>query len=101
VKQQGEWFMPPYLVKIVHVEPERRVVWKMFPEHGDGFLAFVEFAISPVGSRTQFQYHVYTEALLPRMSSKELAAAEKKMADDYERLEKHIFPILKRVAEGQ
>src|SRR5437764_11597832 len=39
VKQQGEWYMPPYLVKIIGLTPERQIVWKMFPQEGASFVA--------------------------------------------------------------
>jgi hypothetical protein len=100
VKQQGEWCMPPYLVKIIRLVPERQIVWKMLPQEGQSYVAFVDFSLTPEGSLTRFLCNVYTEALVPRMSDASLKALEAKMAADYEKLEGHVFPTLKRLAEG-
>ena len=100
VKQQGEWYMPPYLVKIIKIIPERQIVWKMFPVEGSSFMAFVEFSLVPEGAQTRFLCDVYTEAIVPRMADASLRELEAKMAADYEKLGNHIFPILKRLAES-
>jgi hypothetical protein len=99
VKQQGEWYMAPYLVKTIRLVPERQIVWKMLPQEGASFVAFVDFLLVPEGARTNFVCNVYTEALLPRMSPETLGTVEQKMAADYEKLEGYVFPILKRLAE--
>ena len=81
--------MPPYLVKIIRIVPERQIVWKTFPREGDSFFAFVHFSLTPQGAKTEFLVNVYTEALVPRTSTQALQALEKQMAGDYERLEAH------------
>lgn len=99
-KQQGEWYMPPYYAKIVHIKPGRQIVWKLFPLEGDSFFAFVDFALSEDGGVTTFTSNVYAEFRLPLTTDANRSATEAKMAQDYERLEDHIFPILKSLAEG-
>jgi hypothetical protein len=99
-KMQGEWFMPPYLVKIVRIVPEKQIVWTMFPQIGDGFFAFVDWQLVREGEQTVFVSNVYSEARMPRVADAAIPAIEEQMGAAYDKLEGYVFPILKRLAEG-
>lgn len=60
-KKQGPFWIPPYLVKIVHIEVNRTVVWKMYPEQGDDATAFVDFSLTEVEGGTLFAIRNYKE----------------------------------------
>ena len=98
-KQEGEWYMPPYLVKILLIEAEKQIVWKMLPHQGDSYTAFVDFSLAPDGEGAIFTSNVYTEAKIPRVGDAELREIERQMAENYDKLESYIFPILKNLAE--
>lgn len=100
IKEEGEWYMPPYLVKIIELVPNEKIVWKMFPDQGDSFFGFVEFSLTEVEGKTEFYNGVYFEYLLPKMADDAIAEFEEKIQHDYAILEKKIFNKLKELSEG-
>ncbi len=74
---------------------------RCFPAKATASSRLLHFSLTPQGAKTEFLVNVYTEALVPRMSTQALQALEKQMAGDYERLEAHILPILKRLSEAR
>jgi hypothetical protein len=99
-KRQGEWWMPPYLVKIVHIDPGKQIVWKMFPEEGEVFSAFVDFSLDEVGEQTSFVIRLYKDNRVTVRSVERLAAEKERIHQASERLEREVmFPNLKRLVE--
>jgi hypothetical protein len=99
-KQAGEMYMPPYLVKVIDVKPNRQIVWKMYPRSGNEFYCMVDFSLEPVGKATRFYVDVYSENLVPIMSEKELEALKREVHGMYDKLIEIMFTNIKKLAEG-
>lgn len=99
-KRQGEWWMEPYLVKIVHLEPGRQVVWKMYSEHNDDFNNFVDFSVREDGTGTVFAIRLYKEQFVYALTPQDVEDAKKAIFAASERIERTMmFPNLKRLVE--
>lgn len=97
-KREGEWWMEPYLVKIVHLEPGRQVVWKMYSEKDDEFSNFVDFSLREEGARTIFMIRLYKEQYIHARTAGDVEDAKKAICAASEKLEKSLmFPNLKRL----
>lgn len=100
-KQQGKWFMAPYLVKIVHLEPGRQIVWKMYPEKGDDFNSFVDFSLSESGGKTKFTIRLYKDHRVHAKTPEDIEEVKRAIVAASDTLEQTMmFPNLKRLAEG-
>lgn len=99
-KRQGEWWTPPYLVKIVHIDPGSQIVWKMYPEEGEAFSAFVDFSLDEVGDQTAFVIRLYKDNRVTVRSAEQLAAEKDRIWQASAKLEREVmFPNLKRLVE--
>ena len=99
-KRKGKWWMPPYLVKIIHLDPSKQIVWKMFPEEGEEFSRFVDFSLSKIERKTLFTIRLYMEQRLTVRSSEEETTAAQLMIETSGRLHREVLlPNLKRLAE--
>ncbi len=102
VKQEGEWYAAPYLIKIAHIQAEKQIVWHVFPLQGDAYSLFAEFSLEEVdeGGGTRFIHRVYSHMRSPKMSADELSTAQQSIKESGERMEREIvFPNLKKLAE--
>lgn len=98
-KSRGDWWMEPYLVKIVHIEPGRQLVWKMYSEKDDSFTGFVDFNLREDGAGTIFQIRLYKEQYIG--SEADIEAAKQAMFAASHKLESTVmFPNLKRLVES-
>ena len=92
--------MDPYLVKIIHIEPEKQIVWHVFPMEGDTFSVFADFSLQPVDGATRFIHRSYSQMRSPKMSGAQLLITQQHIKEANERLENEIlFPKLKKFAE--
>jgi hypothetical protein len=99
-KRKGEWWMEPYVVKIIHLEPGRKIVWKMFSEKDDEFNNFVEFSLHGEGGQTRFTIRLYKEHRIHAKTSQDIEDARKAIIAASDKLEQTImFPNLKRLTE--
>jgi hypothetical protein len=100
-KRQGPWFLPPYLAKIVHIEPGRQVVWKIYPEGGDDFSAFVDFGLRETASGTTiFSIRNYKENRLTIRSPEAQAEWIRTSIETARKLHFEVsIPNLRRLAE--
>lgn len=100
-KRKGEWWMEPYLVKIIHLDQGRQIVWKMFPEKGDDFNHFVDFSLRDEGAKTVFTIRRYNEERIHAKTPEDIEQARKAIvAAADERTQNVMFPNLKRLVES-
>ena len=101
-KRKGEWWIPPFLVKIIHLNPGRQIVWKVFPEEGEAFSRYSDFNLRAVDQGTLFNIRAYEEHRFAPRSSEEEAKAIEAMRQASDRLHREVlFPNLKRLAERE
>ena len=99
-KREGEWYADPYLIKVIDIQTEKRVVWHVFPLQGDAYSLFAEFSLEAQSESTRFVHRVYSQMRSPKMSAEEVSAAQQSIKENCERMEREIvFPNLKRLAE--
>lgn len=99
-KSQGQWYVPPYLVKIIHLEPGKRIVWKLFPEQGEEYVAFVEFSLREEGGKTIFAIRNCKDQRVSVRSPQELAAYVREANEATARRHREVnFPNIKRLCE--
>ena len=99
-KKAGDMYMPPYLVKIIEVKPQKQIVWKMYPRTGDEFYCMVDFSLEPVGKATRFFLDVYSESQLPIMTEAQLETVKRDVHKMYDKLVDMMFRNLKELAEA-
>lgn len=101
-KRQGKWFLPPYLVKIIHIEDGHQIVWKMYPEQGDDSSSFVDFSLTDVADGTLFAIRLYKENRISIRGPEQIAAFSAELNASAGRLHHEVsFPNLKRLVERQ
>jgi len=100
-KEKGELYMPPYLVKIVEMKPEKQIVWKMYPRTGDEFYCFVDFRLEGAKTGTKFIVAVYSESQVPLMSDAALAEYKAGVHKMYDSVMDIMLPNLKNLSEGR
>jgi hypothetical protein len=102
LKKDEEGFeFPPYYARTIKLEPERRIVWKTFPEHvGEvDFFGIVDFSVFDAQGRTRFCYNTIYEFLVPYQVDSELDAFRKQQNDNFDPLFSTVLPKLKALAE--
>lgn len=100
-KRKGKWWVEPYLVKIIHLDPGRQIVWKMFPESGDDFNNFVDFSLREERARTVFSIRLYKEQRIHAETPEDIERAKKAIVAASDELEQNMmFPNLKRLVES-
>ena len=100
-KKVGDMYMPPYLVKVIEVKPQRQIVWKMYPRTGNEFYCMVDFSLEPVGKATRFFVDVYSESQVPIMSEAQLERLKSDIHKMYDKLMEMMFKNIKDLAEAQ
>ena len=99
-KKAGDMYMPPYLVKIIEVKPQKQIVWKMYPRSGNEFYCMVDFSLEPVGKATRFFVDIYSESHVPIMSDAQLEAVKSDVHKMYDKLIEMMFKNIKELAEA-
>lgn len=100
-KRKGQWWMEPYLIKIIYIEPGHKVVWKMYSEKDDEFNNFVEFGLREESAKTIFTIRLYKEHYIHAKSAQDIEDAKNAIIAASNKLEQTMmFPSLKRLTEG-
>lgn len=93
----------PYYARTVKIEPQQRVIWKIFREPGaeDGGPRFgiVDFQVSRVEGKTRFSYDVLYEIAPPAESERQ--AFSDQMHQNFRTLLDTVVPKLKVLSEGK
>lgn len=100
-KEEGFEF-PPYLARIIKLDPGSRIIWKTYPQEGDTgteFFGIVKFTVEEASGKTRFSYELLYEFLIPYQHESELQDFYKKQYAGSEEVFASIFPKLKRLAE--
>lgn len=100
-KKAGDMYMPPYLVKIIEVKPQKQIVWKMYPRTGNEFYCMVDFSLEPVGKATRFFVDVYSESQVPIMSKGQLETMKSDVHKMYDKLFEMMFKNIKELTEAK
>lgn len=104
-KEEHGFKFPPYYAITIKLEPERRVIWKIYPEKGTqeiDFFGIVQFRVFPVGDRTRFCYDTVYEFQVPHQDEAELAAFYQEQHKNFGALFAAVLPKLQQlVATGK
>jgi len=100
-KDEKGFEVPPYFARTVKLEPERRLLWKTFPQHKQAIdlFGFVDFQLQPADGGTRFLYDVLYEFMVPYQEERELEAFRQAQYDNFEPLFGSVLPKLKKLAE--
>lgn len=95
----------PYYARTIKLEPERRVVWKVFREHGKegggASLGIVEFRLDEVDGRSRFTYDLIYEFAAPSNDENERQSFKEQQQRNLETLLSSVLPKLKTRVEVQ
>lgn len=101
-KEEEGFSFPAYRARTIKLEPDRRIVWKTFPEPGTQeieFFGIVDFQAQETPGGTRFSYNSTYEFQVPHTNEGELEVYRKQQQDNFEVLFAAVFPKLKEVAE--
>lgn len=103
-KEEVGFEFPPYYARTLKLEPQRRVVWKTYPQQaaaGNDFFGIVEFKLFEAQQKTRFCYNTLYEFQVPYRQEGELEAFRNQQYENFGRLFEAILPKLKkRVSES-
>lgn len=103
-KEEAGFEFPAYYARTLKLEPERRVVWKTYPQHaapGNDFFGIVEFRLYEEQPKTRFCYNTLYEFQVPHRHVSELEVFRTQQYENFGRLFDAILPKLKKmVAES-
>lgn len=73
LKKEEEGFaFPPYLARTIKLEPEKRIIWKTYPEQGNDYFGIVDFRVQEISGKTRFSYSLLYEFMIPERSDEDL-----------------------------
>jgi hypothetical protein len=101
-KEEAGVEFPPYYARTIWLEPERRIIWKTYPEtrgSGSDFFGIVDFTVADAQGGTRFGYNILYEFVVPYRAESELQAFHKQQYESSEAVFAVIFPKLKKLAE--
>jgi hypothetical protein len=101
-KEEEGFSFPAYFARTIKLEPERRVIWKTYPEQQAPeveFFGIVEFRLVPIETQTRFCFDFLYEFLVPHRGETELAMFQKRQQDNFTALFAATFPKLKSLVE--
>jgi hypothetical protein len=101
-KEEEGFEFPSYFARVLKIEPERRIVWKTYPEKitpQENFFGIVDFKIYDESGKTRFCYDFLYEFLVPHENEEELVAFRDQQYENFKTLFSIIFPKLKALAE--
>jgi hypothetical protein len=100
LKKEEEGFaFPPYLARTIKLEPQRRIIWKTFPEQGNDYFGIVEFDVREIDGKTRFNYSLLYEFMMPERTEAELEEFYKQQYAATEALFAAVIPKLKKLTE--
>lgn len=102
-KIEAGFDFPPYHARTIKIEPERRIIWKTYPEHPDdrSFFGIVDFVLTPQGHQTRFNYNLLYEFVRQGETEEEVASFKEQQRKSSQDVFDVIFPRLKRLSEEQ
>jgi uncharacterized protein YndB with AHSA1/START domain len=101
-KEEEGFEFPSYFARVLKIEPERRIVWKTYPEKitpQENFFGIVDFKIHDEGGKTRFCYDFIYEFLVPHENDEQLIAFRDQQYENFKTLFSIIFHKLKALAE--
>lgn len=101
-KDETGFSFPPYYARTILLDPERRAIWKTYPEKGTQdveFFGIVDFRVNEIQGTTCFSYNSLYEFLVPYRYESELDAYRKQQSENFDSLFAIVLPKLKEVAE--
>lgn len=100
LKKEEEGFaFPPYLARTIKLEPQRRIIWKTFPERGSDYFGIVDFSVRSVASQTQFSFSLVYEFMMPERPEDELEQFRKQQSEATGALFAAVLPKLKNLVQ--
>lgn len=101
-KEEKGFTFPPYYARTIKLEPQRRAIWKTYPERSSAdsdFFGIVEFRLESCQGNTRFIYNTLYEFMVTYKERAELAIFRAQQQDNFETLLAGIFPKLGELAE--
>lgn len=101
-KIEAGFDFPPYHARTIKLDPEKRIIWKTYPEREDdrSFFGIVEFTLAPTGPATRFNYNILYEFLLSDATVEEADAFRNSQRQSSQDVFDAIFPRLKALSEA-
>ncbi len=103
IKEEKGYSFPPYYARTIKLEPQRRAIWKTYPQsrsQESDFFGIVDFRLEGAQGNTNFIYNTIYEFLVPHTDRSELDAFETEQHSNFQTLLTAIFPKLKLLAEA-
>jgi len=101
-KEEGGIELPSYYARTVKLDPQRRIIWKTYPQErsaeGVSF-GIVEFRVDEAQGKTRFCYHTLYEFLVSHRDESALEAFRQQQAANIEAVFSSVFPKLIRLVE--
>lgn len=101
-KEEAGMTFPPYFARTIKLEPERRIIWKIYPQTKDAerdYFGFVEFRVYEANGKTRFCYSTLYEFLLRYRDKSELEAFRRQQDQNAETMYSTVFQKLKDLVE--
>jgi uncharacterized protein YndB with AHSA1/START domain len=101
-KEEKGFVFPSYYARTIKLQPQRRVIWKTYPEKQSpesNFFGIVEFRLDDRQGKTLFSYTLLYEFMVSYTDKSELDAFREKERENFKTLSTVIFPKLKALAE--
>jgi hypothetical protein len=95
---------PPYYARTIKLDPQRRIVWKVYPEtpgQALDYFGIVDFKLYEASGKVRFRYDMVYEYLLPYQDEAELSAFRRMKYENLEKLLAAVLPKLKTLVEGK
>jgi hypothetical protein len=101
LKKEEEGFsFPPYYARTIKIEPERRLIWKVYPvqrETEGDFFGIVDFKVCAEGENTRFSYNALYEFQVPFQNESDLDRFRIEQSSNFEALLAAVFPKLRQL----
>lgn len=101
-KEEEGFKFPPYCARTIKLEPERRVIWKTWPqgdEQNGDFFGIVDFTVQAVNDQTRFRVDMLYEFRVSYQDESELEEFRKQQDANFDALFSVVLPKLKKLAE--
>ncbi len=102
-KEESGLEFPPYYARTIKLDPDSRVIWKVWLEkgvHEMDFFGIVEFRVDETQGRTRFWYNCIYEFEVPYRHESELDEFRRQTVVSFDAVFAVTFPKLKALAEG-
>lgn len=101
-KEEKGFTFPSYYARTIELKPERRVIWKTYPEHRTpeaDFFAIVDFELYEVDGQTRFCHSLLYKFLVSHRNEDDLTVFRKQQYDKFSALLLITLPKLKKIVE--